>query len=280
MKLKITYVANGKRGNPLMLCVHGFPECWYSWRFQLKEFSSKYWVVAINLPGYADSDKPSELANYTAERLIDNLAEVVEALGYEKGTVVAHDWGGALVWSFASLYSTMCDKVVIMNAPHFSAMKKMFRTLKQYRKSWYMFFFQLPWLPEMLVGCGNFHMFNECFRGEESGVKNLENMTEADVDVYKHALHSWEARKCAFNYYRANIGNVSPQFIERLKKSSISCPLLLIWGTEDTALSLELAALSAKVSNLVSVEYVAGASHWVQQDNPEEVNKYMWKFLN
>jgi len=284
--LKIKYVANGEKGKPLMLCVHGFPECWYSWRHQLKEFSDKYWVVAIDLPGYGDSDKPEGKEPYLVENLTRYLSEIITELGYEKATMVAHDWGGAIVWAFAVQYADLCEKVVIMNAPNRKGFQKGF-SFKQYCNSWYMFFFQLPCLPELMLGANNMQMLDAAFRGtadgamSDMGVKNKKMMTEDDVKVYKYALHTWGARQCAVNYYRAN--NLLRAVLNPPPRSALSAkltaPTLLIWGTGDAALSIELARYSAEMSDLITVEYVENCSHWVQQDNPSEVNRLMRKFL-
>ncbi|XP_067933533.1 epoxide hydrolase 4-like [Watersipora subatra] len=274
--LKIKYVANGKSGLPLMLCIHGFPECWYSWRHQLKEFSSKYRVVAIDLPGYGDSDKPADKDFYSVTSLVDTIAQIIIELGYESATIVSHDWGGALAWNFAVNHADKCEQVIVMNAPNAVGFQKGF-TFKQYCMSWYMFFFQLPWLPEFMMSCCDFQFMNDCFRGAW-GVTDKSRLTDEDVEVYKYSLSSWEARNSAINYYRRN--NMLSRDHFRGKKFKLECPVLLIWGTEDQALSLELAAKSANASDLITLEYVEGASHWVQQDNPEEVNRLMWEFLN
>uniref|UniRef100_A0A914UI71 AB hydrolase-1 domain-containing protein n=1 Tax=Plectus sambesii TaxID=2011161 RepID=A0A914UI71_9BILA len=145
------YVHAGSTDKPLMLMVHGFPEFWYSWRYQIRHFQSKYRVVAVDLRGYNESDKPSGIANYSAARIGQDLQELVIALGYKSCVLLAHDWGGAIAWGVAARYPEIVDRLVICNCPHPKGMQKAIQSDRgQLLKSWYMFFFQCPILPELM----------------------------------------------------------------------------------------------------------------------------------
>ncbi|XP_046853123.1 epoxide hydrolase 4-like [Xenia sp. Carnegie-2017] len=148
---KFHYVAKGDTDKPLMLCLHGFPEFWFSWRFQLKEFSNDYHVVAFDMRGYGDSYSPTGAINYVAQFLVQDIKEVVDALGYSSCILLGHDWGGVSAWSFAMIYPDIVDKLVIVNAPHPLVMRKknVFLSRKQFFMSWYVFFNCLPYLPEI-----------------------------------------------------------------------------------------------------------------------------------
>ena len=147
--LRMHYVIQGT--GPLIVLLHGFPEFWYSWRFQIPFLAEHgYTVVAPDLRGYNDTEKPP--SGYNVSTLLRDIVGLIRSLEYEKAIIVGHDWGGALAWSFAMRYPQMTERLVVLNAPHPWAFFRELRTLKQLRKSWYMFFFQIPWLPEYILG--------------------------------------------------------------------------------------------------------------------------------
>lgn len=122
-----------------MLFVHGYPEFWFSWRDQLKHFAKNYWVVAFDLRGYGDSEKPSGVSNYSVEHLVGDVVGLVKALGKERCILVGHDWGGVICWYTAarSASTSIVEKLIIMNAPHPAAYQKKIRSsVKQFLKSW------------------------------------------------------------------------------------------------------------------------------------------------
>ena len=132
---------------PLMLFLHGFPEFWYSWRHQMRAFGDDFHVVAPDLRGYNTSEKPAARSAYRLERLVDDVRALITNLGYDTCVLVAHDWGGAIAWQFAHAHPEMLDRLVVMNLPHPVRMFEGLATAAQLCRSWYIFFFQLPWLP-------------------------------------------------------------------------------------------------------------------------------------
>ena len=94
--VKIHYVANGSKDKPLMLFLHGFPEFWYIWKYQLPEFGKDYYAVAIDMIGYGQSDKPNPISKYSSSELSKHIKEVVKELGFNSCILVGHDWGGAV----------------------------------------------------------------------------------------------------------------------------------------------------------------------------------------
>ncbi|XP_076463455.1 epoxide hydrolase 4-like [Babylonia areolata] len=284
--IRMHYVSNGAENKPLMLLVHGFPEFWYSWRHQLREFKDSYRVVAVDLRGYGDSDKPSGKGSYAVPKLVNDLKQIVTALGYSRCVLVGHDWGGALVWAFGEMYPDMVSHLIIMNAPNGRAMQKLLMTsFSQFKMSWYMFFFQLPWLPEFMFRFNDFAALDFCMKLGKNGVRS-DRLTDDDMEAYKYNFS-----RCGFNgpinFYRAamSLTNLSRDMtrgtgVAGSGKGDITAPTLLIWGEEDTALDRSLPQLSAKVcKGKVTIKYVEGASHWVQMDRPDLVNKHMREFL-
>src|SRR5579885_3573611 len=142
--IRMHYVTQGE--GPLVLLLHGFPEFWYSWRFQIPVLAEQgYRVVAPDLRGYNETEKPKR--GYDIPTLLRDIAGLIEGLGEQRAIIVGHDWGGVLAWQFAIDYPQMTTRLIIMNAPHPGAMLREMHTRSQRRISWYIFFFQLPWLP-------------------------------------------------------------------------------------------------------------------------------------
>ena len=147
--IRLHYVSEGE--GPLMLFLHGFPECWYSWRHQLGEFGQDYKAVAVDLRGYNQSDKPKEQSAYALSELIEDVRGAIRALGYDKCILVGHDWGGAIAWSFAYAYPGMLERLIVLNLPHPAKFAAGLRSPQQLLRSWYIALFQLPKVPELLL---------------------------------------------------------------------------------------------------------------------------------
>src|SRR5262249_55077754 len=114
--VKIHYVTLGK--GPLVVLLHGFPDFWYSWRDQMPELAKHFQVVALDLRGYNLSDKPEGVENYAMDKLGGDVAAVLKPLKREKATIVGHDWGGAIAWTFAMTPPDQTERLVILNLPH------------------------------------------------------------------------------------------------------------------------------------------------------------------
>ena len=145
--LRLHWVEAGE--GPLVLLLHGFPELWLAWRKQLPALAAAgFRAVAPDLRGYDLSEKPKGVASYRVEKLAGDVAGLVRHLGYERTFLAGHDWGGAIAWCVPALHPGLVEKLAILNAPHPVLMRKKLATLAQARRSSYIFFFQLPWLPE------------------------------------------------------------------------------------------------------------------------------------
>ncbi|ODN04167.1 Epoxide hydrolase 4 [Orchesella cincta] len=207
--LKIHYVENGDRSKPLMLFVHGFPEFWFSWRHQLKHFSSTHWVVAMDMRGYGDSDKPTSIAEYKIENLVKDVCELIKALGRNKCTLVAHDWGGVVAWAVAAHFPDMV-RFHVSNSLH----------------------------PEIL-----FHTEDlACFKRMFGGVDNKMNVSEEDLEGYKYTFSRKGAWSPPINYYRCALSGKA--ILAPAPLPTITVPTLMIWGENDVALDKELPELT------------------------------------
>ena len=268
--IRMHYVTQGN--GPLIVLLHGFPEFWYSWRYQLPFLAERgYTVVAPDLRGYNDTDKPR--TGYDVPTLSRDIAGLIKGLGQEKAVIVGHDWGGVLAWAFAMNYPHMTERLIVMNAPHPQAMQRAFRTLKQLRKSWYIFAFQLPWLPENALLRNNAYEIGRMLKGAAVQKSAFPNEVLA---TYQEAMSKPGAMTAALNYYRQLI-----QHPLRSTKNyaSIGVPTLLIWGEQDIALGIELTyGLEQWVPN-IQIKRIPDSGHWVQQEKPELVNMLMAEFL-
>lgn len=278
--LNFHYVANGDLGKPLMLCLHGFPEFWYSWRFQLREFSKTFRVVAVDLRGYGFSDKPPKTSMYNIAHLAQDAKEIVEALGYSSCILMGHDWGGIISWSVAHRFPEIVDQLIILNCPHpktFSAC--LLSSWKQFLMSWYIFFYQLPYLPELFISQKGFKIMKAIFKGNFAGVKNKVNMTDEDIEAYMFAISQPGAVTCALNYFRSNITLSIDNDWLKDGQSRVTAPTLVVWGDQDRFLRKEFVNSIHDVVDNLKIRFVGGSSHWVQQDEPQIVNDFIREFL-
>lgn len=256
---------------PLVVFLHGFPEFWESWRAQLEALQNAgIWAVAPDLRGYGDSDKPWEVSAYEVEKLAGDIAGLIEALGRKKAHVVGHDWGAIVAWQFAQEHQDMLERLAILNVPHPLQMQRALqRSAKQMMRSWYIFFFQLPKIPELVIAANDYAFIRKSFAGD--GIPN------EDIERYVSALRKPGVLRSAVNYYRA--------VMRRLVKGSVPKPqvidkeVLVIWGDRDRFLGKELAEPPPRFVPKQKVIHLPRASHWVQLDERERVNGLLLDFV-
>ncbi|MFY9221139.1 MAG: alpha/beta hydrolase [Blastocatellia bacterium] len=281
--VKLHYVCSGS--GKLMLFLHGFPEFWYEWKNQLAEFGQDHFAVAPDMRGYNLSDKPESLADYQVDVLVDDVKALADHLGYEKLTLIAHDWGGAIAWVFALKYPNYLDKLVIINAPHpIVFQRELIENPAQQEASQYMLVFRSE-QAEGILSSENYAPLvqNTLSEGLEKGF-----FTEEDKQAYLAAWSQPGALTGGLNYYRA--AEVGPPTNEedksRLTAFSanfpdpiIQVPTLVIWGEKDPYLLLgNLEGLSDYVPNL-TIKRIEDGSHWVVHEQPKLVNQYIREFI-
>ncbi len=256
---------------PLVVLLHGFPEFWHSWRHQIPALvAAGFHVVAPDMRGYNLSEKPRGTAAYTMDRLTDDVAGLILHMGHERAHVVGHDWGGAAAWNVPRHHPSRVGRLAILNSPHPRAFLRELRTLSQLRRSWYMFFFQLPLLPEWCLRFGDFAVLERMLRRDPARPGCF---SDDEIRLYKEALARPGALTATLDYYRAL------RHKTRRVRSRIETPTLLIWGERDRYLGPALTRdLERWVPNL-TIKRIPTASHWVQMDAPEEVNEALLDFL-
>ena len=264
--------AGPKSGVPVVL-LHGFPEFWYGWRHQIPALvEAGCRVIVPDQRGYNLSDKPKGVKSYSVFTLVKDIIGLIDALGYEKVNLVGHDWGAVVAWALAILHPERLHRLSIMNVPHPAVMKRFLqRDLEQIRRSWYVFFFQLPWLPESGMRQDNWRGAQRALRG--SG--KIDTFTTDDVVKYKEAWSRPGAMTAMINWYRA-IMRYQPPMPKDLR---VKVRTLMMWGMKDFALSHRMARPSMDYVDEGNLIFFPEATHWVQHDAAEEVNHYLVDFL-
>lgn len=273
--IKLHYVFDGE--GPLVILLHGFPEFWYSWRKQIPELAKQYKVVAPDLRGYGDSDKPRGVKNYDTAIIAKDIRDLILALDHPKAHIVAHDWGGGVAYTFAQLYPEHLDKLIVLNCPLPAILIQQFKSnFKQLKRSWYMFFFQIPYLPEWNIKRNLTVFFKRALRG---WAHNKEAFTNDDILHYVKAFEKPYALTAAINYYRASFRSIFKRNQQKLKL--IEADTLMIWGEDDQALGIELTyGMEKYFKNHFEIKYISDCSHWVQHEYPDLVNSYILEFLS
>ncbi len=259
----------------LALLLHGFPELAFSWRYQIPALADAgYEVWAPNLRGYGESSKPPKVSDYSMDHLLADVAGLIDASGRENVTLVGHDWGAVQAWMFAIRRVRPLERLVIMNVPHPACMQRELRSFRQLLKSWYIFFFQIPWLPETLL----------CARRAQAVADSFEKMAVDETrfpsrvtDVYREAALRPGAMRSMINYYRAAFRGARRAASEEL--AMIDTPTLMVWGLDDTALSKETTDGTDEYVVDLTMRFLPGVSHWVQQEAPETVNAILLAWL-
>lgn len=269
--IRVHYVTAGR--GPLVLLLHGFPEFWYAWRHQIPALAEHFTVVAPDQRGYNETDKPAW--GYEIDVLVADVLGLIEALGHERAIVVGHDWGGAVAWATAIARPHRVERLAILNAPHPAVFAEHLRTNRaQQRRSWYMGFFLLPALPELAFKANDYALLERIFREQiPAGT-----FGDEDLAAYKDALSKPGALTAALNWYRA-AGRQGARGLYTGTQMRCDVPTLLIWGEADVALGPELVDGTAQYVPDLTVRRLPGVSHWVQQEAPAQVNRFLLEFL-
>ena len=262
-------------GDELVILLHGFPECWYSWRHQLPALSEHYTVVVPDLRGYNLSDKPSRRGSYHLDELADDVIGLIHHFGRSKAAVIGHDWGAAIAWHIGFNHPQYLSKLGAFQVPPPSILKRNF-SLRQLAASWYMFFFQLPYLPELVLSVNDFALLRRALK-ETTAERGI--IAEADIDVYKKAWAEPGALTSMLNYYRAN---VLGRFLgPSVSEDKIIVPTLFVYGQQDQAILPEtVRGVGEMVDAPFEHFYFPQAAHWIQQEAPAEVNQLLLEFLS
>lgn len=257
---------------PLVVLLHGFPEFWYSWRHQIGPVAEAgFRVAAPDMRGYDLSSRPRGASNYRMEALVQDVVDLVHALGQQGCILVGHDWGGMVAWFTAMTHPELVERLVVMNCPHPAPFRRELARSGQKKKSSYIAFFQLPWLPELVMRAFDFRRLRRALKSLSS---NPDAFNEAEMARYLDAWRQPGALTAMLNYYRAM--RTRP---DKTAMQPIRCPTMLIWGQRDPVFVPEVFQDFDQWVPDLRLEKVPEASHFVQADAPEIVNRLIIDFI-
>lgn len=270
--IRLHYVEEGS--GDLVVLLHGFPEFWYGWRKQIPVLSQRYRVVAPDMRGYNLSDKPQGVSQYSIDKLAGDIAGLIRQLGSGRTILVGHDWGAAVAWAVAATHPELIVRLGIINVPHPLEMRRalMGFNLRQWARSYYMFLFQLPWLPEWFIGRDPARTFRNVFKSfSPRGIVPSED----EIKEYVKAFRQPGALTGAINYYRA--GWRAPGALDM--NVVLPMPVLMIWGEQDKALGKELTYNTKQYCTDLEIIYDPTSGHFITADNPDLVNEKLLAFF-
>ncbi|MBV8071502.1 MAG: alpha/beta hydrolase [Acidobacteriaceae bacterium] len=270
-EVKLHAVAAGPKDGPLAILLHGFPEFWYCWRKQIAPLAAAgLRVIVPDQRGYNLSSKPGRVRDYALPCMTSDVIAIADHLSREKFSLAGHDWGAAVAWNTAIHFASRVSRLAILNVPHPSVMRRYFLRPAQLLKSWYMFFFQLPVLPEALFSMGNFRLgIDSLRRTSRSGT-----FTSEDLQRYREAWSQPGAVSAMIHWYRALFRHW-PQ----VPSAKLSVPTLVLWGVEDRFLLPRMADESAQQCTDVRLVRFEHATHWLPHEEGEQVSQLLAGFF-
>lgn len=264
-------------GQKLALCLHGFPECAFSWRHQLPMLARLgYTSWAPNLRGYGRTTRPNRMRDYALPNLLADVAGLIDAAGKESTVLIGHDWGGALGWNLVLRSLRPIERFVVLNLPHPALFFQRLYRFPQIFRSWYLFFFQVPAIPEWLLTARGAKAIGDAFFNM---AVDKNRFPPEVLDVYRRQALEPGAMTAMINYYRALFRHGLRRHKHAEMEKPLEVPTLLIWGERDRALGKELTLGTEQLVRDFTLRYIPDVSHWVQQEAPETVNAMIEAWL-
>ncbi len=282
-QVELAYLEAGNPGDPLVVCLHGFPDHAHSYDALLPVLADGgYHAVSPWLRGYA----PSGLAPdgcYESARIAADVVELVAALGSDRAKIVGHDWGAVATYAACTLAPERFSRAVAMAVPHASAFAPIFLTnFEQQKRSFYMFIFQLEGLAEGIVSANDLEFIDKLIADWSPGW----DRTEQDRDWLREAMGSPENLTAVLSYYRQMINplnQVQTEEMVRLRNATsgvVPTPTLQLFGADDGCIDPEIVPdQSAFFGGELLVERLAGCGHFLLQDNADLVCERIMDWL-
>lgn len=276
--ITLHYVAAGS--GPLVIFYHGFPLFWYSFHHQIKALKDRYRIVAVDGLGVNLSSKPTDLEKYK----LKNLAAQLDALAHhiapeEPFSLIGHDWGAALAWSFAQAYPDRLQKVVGINAPPANQLLHLLQTNEEQRKrSSYMWSMREGRTHKLITEDGARRLWESAY----AKFRALPHFSKADDEAFREALARPGAVDGGINWYRANIPLLEDIMAAECWPSpnaSTSVPALLIWGETDTTFVAEFIDELDQYATNLEVRRLPGVGHTPMLEAPDLTTSIIEEFL-
>ena len=255
-------IDEGPPNGPVVVLLHGFPQSNAIWDAVIRRLTAQgYRCLAPNQRGYSPGARPTRRRDYRMPELVNDFKALIDTANLERVHLVGHDSGAGVAWSAASTLSDRLASLTTLSVPHPAAFAQALTTPRQALASWYIYFFQLPWLPERLLIGPN---------GTATGLsKMLQNshQTPDRADRDARIMASPGSFTAALNWYRAlPFTNARPYF------KTISFPTMFVWSDGDTSVLLQGARRCARhVSGDFRFETLHGVSHWIPEEKPDTV---------
>jgi pimeloyl-ACP methyl ester carboxylesterase len=265
-------VAAGPKDGAVVVLLHGFPEFWYGWRRQIEPLAAAgFRMIVPDQRGYNLSSKPSGVAAYALSELVSDVIAIADQLGQGKIFLAGHDWGAAVAWSAALLHPQRIAKLAVLNVPHPSVMRKFLSTRpRQLLRSWYMLFFQLPWLPEAIFSAFNYRVgARSLFHSSRPGTLSAEDLAQ-----YRAAWSQPGALTGMINWYRA-LFRIRARFPDK----TVHVPTRILWGERDAFLLAEMAHESLRYCTNAELFTFTNATHWLQHEESARVSELLIDFF-
>jgi pimeloyl-ACP methyl ester carboxylesterase len=273
--IRMHFVEQGK-GFPILL-LHGFPELWYSWRFQIPGLAEAgFRVIAPDMRGYGETDKPEGIPAYDIHHLVDDLTGLLDALGEKKAVIVGHDWGGVIVWQMALLRPERVERVISLNTTFRGRGKTL--PIQSYEqvpggRFNYIIQFQEPGRAEVGIN-------RDIRRWMDNTLKRIakkpEFITEEVLNTFVSAFTKGGVTG-PINYYR-NL-NHNWETTTELADKQVMQKSLMICAENDPVLIPQAAEGMEKYVPNLTKKLIKDCGHWTQQEQPEEVNRLIIEFI-
>ena len=277
--LRFECLALGDPAAPLALCLHGFPDSAWTWRHLLPALAgSGFHAVAPWLRGYAPTEVPPD-GRYQTGALATDAVALHQALGGDgRAVVIGHDWGALAAYGAASLRPDLWSKVVGAALPPVPVAAARFFSYDQLRRSWYVFFFQLP-LAEAGVAMNDLALIERLWADWSPGYDAREDLAHA-----KDALRGSANLEAALGYYRAMF-DPARQVAELAEAQAAAGavppqPTLYLHGSDDGCMGAETARGAEQLLSPGSAAaFIDGAGHFLHVEKPDDVNARIVEFL-
>ena len=271
--IKLEMATAGRVGQPLVILLHGFPDLWQGWHLQIPALEvAGFRVVIPNQRGYGQSDKPRGVQHYDLDHLSSDIIKIADSENAERFYLVGHDWGGIVGWWVAANFPECISRLVVLNAPHPGVFKHyLFRHPRQLLRSWYTGFFQLPWLPEMLLAARNYELLFQ-------SVKKTSGAGIFDESDRRYLTDGWSkprALTSMLNYYRAFARRATDPLQKR-----VTVPTLIQFSKRDPTMESGLAEASLAQCDNARIAWFENAKHWLQREEAEHVTTNTVEFIS
>lgn len=267
----------------LVVFLHGFPECGYSWRHVISELGVGFLSVAPDCRGYGHSGKPSAISDYTMDKVCGDVLALLAHYGQQQCTLVGHDWGGVAAWYFSAKFPQHIRRLVVVNAPHPNLFQQALDIDPEQRAaSQYITRLRDPLCEERLLNLGLQQLWSNMFGDLEARAL----LSSGDKAVYLNAWSQPGALTGMLNWYRAAPFVVpSPeqelvaQHDAAMEQIFVAAPTMLIWGTQDTVLLPGLLKGLGRYVTKLRIEQIAEAGHGVIHEAPTQVAALIRDFI-